>query len=216
MISNNLKKRTFTSILLLSLVFLIFNFNPVLIYSLIILGVLSILEFLQLTKKMIKGLFFYIMLNLIFIIFILSFCFTFYFFSNITGLKFILFIILMGCISSDIGGYFFGKILKGPKLTKISPNKTISGAVGSIISTTMVCSLLFFYFLGNLSIKFLVVACMTSIFCQIGDLLFSFLKRKSKMKDTGNFLPGHGGVLDRIDGILLGIPFGFITLIFLN
>ena len=134
MISNNLKKRTFTSILLLSLVFLIFNFNPVLIYSLIILGVLSILEFLQLTKKMIKGLFFYIMLNLIFIIFILSFCFTFYFFSNITGLKFILFIILMGCISSDIGGYFFGKILKGPKLTKISPNKTISGAVGSIIS----------------------------------------------------------------------------------
>ena len=216
MISSDFKKRFFTSLVLLSLVFLIFNFDSILIYSLIILGVLSILEFLQLTKKIIKSLFLYIMLNSIFIIFILFFCFTFYFFSNIAGLKFILFILLMGCISSDIGGFIFGKIFKGPKLTKISPNKTVSGAIGSIFLTLVVCSLLFFIFLGNLSIKFLVVACMTSIFCQIGDLLFSFLKRKSKMKDTGNFLPGHGGVLDRIDGILLGIPLGFITLYFLN
>ena len=53
---------------------------------------------------------------------------------------------------------------------------------------------------------------ITSISCQLGDLFFSYLKRKAKVKDSGNFLPGHGGVLDRLDGILLGIPFGFLTL----
>ena len=66
------------------------------------------------------------------------------------------------------------------------------------------------------SYKILVVAVVTSIFCQLGDLFFSFLKRKAKLKDTGKIIPGHGGVLDRLDGILLGIPFGFITIILLN
>ena len=106
----------------------------------------------------------------------------------------------------------FGKIFKGPKLTKISPNKTIAGAVGSLLFSAITLSFLFFYFTKNLIHNFF-TAIITSISCQTGDLFFSYLKRKAKIKDTGNILPGHGGVLDRLDGIFLGIPIGFILLI---
>ena len=116
------------------------------------------------------------------------------------------------CIGSDIGGYIFGKIFKGPKLTKISPKKTISGAIGSIVFSALLFCSLIFAFLNQFNYKFLVVAIITSIFCQIGDLLFSLLKRKAKLKDTGNILPGHGGILDRLDGILLGSPIGFTSI----
>ena len=120
------------------------------------------------------------------------------------------------CIFTDIGGYIFGKTFKGPKLTKISPKKTYAGAAGSIFFTLIIISLLFYYFLHSFNYKIIIIAFTTSIFCQIGDLIFSFLKRKAKLKDTGKFLPGHGGILDRLDGIFLGIPFGFLTLILLN
>tara|TARA_A100001388_G_C28303249_1_gene281923 strand:+ start:270 stop:503 length:234 start_codon:yes stop_codon:yes gene_type:complete len=73
---------------------------------------------------------------------------------------------------------------------------------------------LFYYLTGIYNLKIFMISFLTSIFCQIGDLFFSFLKRKAKMKDTGNFLPGHGGILDRIDGIIIGLPFGFFTFIF--
>ena len=122
----------------------------------------------------------------------------------------------MGCIASDIGGYLFGKYLKGPKLTKISPKKTYSGAFGSIFLTTATMSFLFFNLIQPLNLKIILVAIMTSIFCQIGDLIFSLLKRRANIKDTGNILPGHGGILDRLDGILFGVPLGFIVLIILN
>ena len=127
-----------------------------------------------------------------------------------------MFIFLVGCIASDIGGFVFGKIFKGTKLTQISPNKTYSGALGSIIFTTTIVSFLFLNILKAFNLEIIIIGVITSIFCQFVDLLFSFLKRKANVKDTGNFLPGHGGVLDRLDGIFLGIPFGFFSLILLN
>ena len=216
MISNNLKKRIYTSLILLSLVLMIFNSNIILIYFLIILGVLSIIEFTGILKKIPLSIIYTFLANFIFIIYISVFCFMFFFFSNLFGLKTILFILLIGCIASDIGGFIFGKIFNGPKLTKISPKKTYAGSLGSIILTLLVVSSLFFYSTQSFEFNILIIAFATSVSCQIGDLFFSFLKRKAKIKDTGNFLPGHGGVLDRIDGILLGIPIGFLTLILLN
>ena len=212
MISNNFKKRIFTSLALLVLVFFIFSSYSILTYSLLVLGVISILEFLGITKKILKNKIAFILINAFFISYIFVFISIFLFFSNNILTKYILFILLLGCIASDIGGYIFGKFFKGPKLTKISPNKTYSGAIGSIIFTLVVISILFFFLTNLLNFKILFIALATSISCQLGDLLFSFFKRKAKLKDTGNFLPGHGGVLDRIDGILFGIPVGLTTL----
>ena len=216
MISINLKKRILTSLILFLTIFLIFNSNIILIYSLIIFGVLSILEFLELTKKIFSNKLFLFLINIFFIFYIFIYTFMFFFFSNVPGLKIILCIILIGCIASDIGGYLFGKIFQGPKLTKISPKKTYSGAFGSIFLTAVIMTFLFLNFVQSFNLKIILVAISTSIFCQIGDLIFSLLKRKANMKDTGKILPGHGGVLDRFDGILFGVPLGFITLIILN
>ena len=107
----------------------------------------------------------------------------------------------------------FGKIFKGRKLTKISPNKTISGALGSIVFSFVVINFIFYYFLNLFGIKFLFLSIFTSITNQLGDLFFSYLKRKAKIKDTGYFLPGHGGFLDRLDGILIGLPLSIIFFI---
>ena len=116
--------------------------------------------------------------------------------------------------SSDIGGFIFGKTLKGPKITKISPNKTYSGAFGSIIFTCFILFMLFYFFNFDLEMKIIFIAFITSVACQVGDLFFSFLKRKAKIKDTGKILPGHGGLLDRIDGILFGVPIGSLSILF--
>ena len=212
MISSNLKKRILTSLALFLLVFFIFISNLVLAYSLLVLGVLSVLEFLEISKRIIKKKLAFILINIFFVSYVFTFVAIFLFSSNNILLKYLLFILLLGCIASDLGGYIFGKILKGPKLTKISPNKTYTGALGSIILTLITISFLFFYFMNLFNLKILIVALITSISCQLGDLFFSFLKRKAKLKDTGNFLPGHGGILDRLDGIFFGIPMGLITL----
>ena len=216
MILNNFKKRFLTSLLLLLLFFLIFKSYIILNYCLIVLGVLSILEFLNLSRKIFKNKLGLILLNIFFISYIFIFCFIFLMFFNNSLLKYTLSIILFGCIASDIGGFIFGKIFKGPKLTKISPNKTYSGAIGSIVLTLITVSFLFYYFLKIFNVDIIILALVVSIFCQLGDLLFSLLKRKAKVKDTGNILPGHGGVLDRLDGIYLGIPVGILTLALLN
>ncbi len=216
MITNNLKKRILTSFFLLLLILIIFKYDFVLIYSLIILGVLSIIEFNGITNIIFKNKIIKMFINYFFIIYIFLFCYLFFFFSNFIGLKILLYILLIGCVSSDIGGYISGKLFKGPRLTKISPKKTYTGALGSIILSTFSISVLFFFLINNLNFKIILIGVMTSISCQFGDLFFSYLKRKAKIKDTGNFLPGHGGVLDRVDGILLGIPVGFLTLIALN
>tara|TARA_E500000178_G_C16759591_1_gene634139 strand:+ start:118 stop:702 length:585 start_codon:yes stop_codon:yes gene_type:complete len=181
---------------------------------LMILGTFSLLEFFNISlkifkKKRLKQL----LSNLIFTIYIFSFCSYFFALSFFLHLKIILFVILITCVASDIGGFVFGKIFKGPKLTKVSPNKTISGSIGSILFSSSVISLSIYFVTESFDPYILIIGILVSISCQIGDLFFSFLKRKSSIKDSGNFLPGHGGVLDRVDGLLLGIPIGFLILL---
>jgi len=215
MMEKNLKKRIFTSIALLLLTILFFMSKLVLIYTLIVLGILSIMEFSNLMNKIYKEKKIIFFSNIFFIVYIFLFSFFFFYFSNIFQLKILLFLVLLACIASDIGGFIIGKIFKGPKLSKISPKKTISGSFGSLVFASVFFSYGFFYLTNTINVKIILVGLLTSIFCQLGDLFFSFLKRKGNIKDTGNFFPGHGGVLDRLDGIFFGIPFGFIFLILL-
>jgi phosphatidate cytidylyltransferase len=214
-VSKNLKKRIYTSLALVFLMYLTLSFNSILVFSLLIISVLSLLEFFNIIKKITKKKIYLILFNSVFIIYVIIFSLMFFFFSNFFQLKILLFSLLFGCVASDIGGFVFGRIFKGPRLTKISPNKTISGAIGSLIFTCIIVSVSIFYFTKNFSYLILIISVMTSIGCQLGDLFFSYLKRKAKLKDTGNFLPGHGGVLDRLDGIFIGIPLGFISIILL-
>ena len=124
---------------------------------------------------------------------------------DVEGILFILSI----CILSDIGGYIVGKSIGGKKLTKISPNKTISGSIGSFLF-----SLLPLMFIDEIFVKVefinIIWILTISLTCQLGDLFISYLKRLAKVKDTGSFLPGHGGILDRIDGIVFGVPASFL------
>ena len=216
MIENILKKRIQTSLVLLILVYFMITNNMISTYALIVFGVLSVIEFFQISKKIFLKKFFRYLFNFLFIIYLSLFCYFFFIFSNLSFLKITLYTVLFGCIASDIGGYVFGKIFKGPKITKISPNKTFSGALGSIIFTCLVVSSSLFFFTNNFSQLVIILSVIISLSCQIGDLFFSFLKRKAKIKDTGAFFPGHGGILDRMDGILLGIPFGLISIIILH
>tara|TARA_X000000950_G_scaffold40156_1_gene43558 strand:- start:318 stop:965 length:648 start_codon:yes stop_codon:yes gene_type:complete len=211
----DLKKRVFTSLGLLLILIFIAKIDFLLLFFLIVFGLFSIIEFFNIIKKITKNNFLKFIQNSLFVLFIFFYCYLFFFFSNIPQLKIILFILLLGCIASDIGGLTFGRIFKGPKLTIISPKKTISGSLGSILFSILIINILFFYFINSFNIKIFTVSIITSIGSQLGDLFFSYLKRKAKIKDTGNILPGHGGVLDRLDGIFLGIPSGFIAFTFL-
>ena len=143
------------------------------------------------------------------LIFILFSFYTFFSLRNYNELSFFLLILII-CISTDIGGYIFGKIFKGKKFSKISPNKTYSGVVGSFLLSLLISTLFF----SNIDIvlNYLLFTVILSAISQLGDLLISFLKRKAKIKDTGSFLPGHGGLLDRLDGILLAIPIGLLII----
>ena len=123
-------------------------------------------------------------------------------------------LIIIVCISTDIGGYVFGKIFKGPKLTKFSPNKTITGVIGSFI-LSIISMLVFSLVLNkiNFSVKLIIFTVMISLISQLGDITISFFKRKSNIKDTGKIIPGHGGLLDRIDGMLFAFPFSYIFIL---
>ena len=211
MISDNFKKRIITSITLFFLTFLIFNNNLILVYSLIIFGILSFLEFSLIINKITLNKVKKFLSNIFFIFYLFSFYSTLTLLISSPQFKIIIFFLLLGCITSDIGGFIVGKIFKGQKLTKISPNKTVSGSIGALLLTIIVMSLTFFYFFKTLKIEIIFLALITSFTCQVGDLFFSYLKRKAKLKDTGSFLPGHGGVLDRLDGIYLAMPVGLIS-----
>ena len=111
------------------------------------------------------------------------------------------------CIFSDIGGYIIGKSIGGKKLTKISPNKTISGSFGSFLFSLLPLGILMILgFKEDFSVKIILFCLLISLACQIGDLIISYFKRLAKVKDTGKILPGHGGMLDRIDGVIFAIP----------
>lgn len=209
----NLKRRVLTSLFLLFFFILIFKSKLVLLYSLLILSVFSILEFLNISKSIFKNITYYVF-NFFFIIFI-SFFSLFFFLFSLGKVKILLIIILLGCIASDIGGFVFGNLFKGPKLTKISPKKTISGSIGSFFSCCVVVMSLVFFLLKNLNLNIFFISIIISLSCQLGDLFFSYLKRKAKIKDYSNLLPGHGGVIDRLDGIFFGLPIGLIAFLFL-
>ena len=129
-----------------------------------------------------------------------------------------LFIVLI-CVSTDIGGYIFGKIFKGPKLTKLSPNKTYSGMIGgyflSIILTNIFLNYSYFFKIKTEFTKetFLFILLISTV-SQIGDVVVSYFKRLSKIKDTGKIIPGHGGLLDRVDGMIFAFPFAYLTIKF--
>tara|TARA_B110000003_G_C16443679_1_gene455069 strand:- start:79 stop:609 length:531 start_codon:yes stop_codon:yes gene_type:complete len=141
------------------------------------------------------------------------FCFFSYVIHSSESEVFFFYIVSI-CFFTDIGGYVFGKILGGKKLSKISPNKTISGTIGSFISS--IIPLIFFLnfdFLNlELNMNNILFCLLISLISQLGDLFISFIKRKAKIKDTGNLLPGHGGVLDRVDGIIFAVPFSYFLL----
>ncbi len=214
--SVNLKERFITSIFLILMLYIIFLYNSLLIVSLLLIGILSLIEFFGIMNRFIKNDFKKFLFNLIFIIYLFIFIFIFISFSIFPHLKIILFIILLGCVGSDLGGYIVGKTLNGPKLTKISPNKTVAGAFGSIIFTFIFISGIIFLTTNKFFQEYLWISILTSLACQLGDLFFSYLKRKAKIKNTGNYLPGHGGIIDRLDGILLGLPVGLFATIILN
>ncbi len=210
--SKNFQKRIYTSIILFLLLFLMITNNYIMAFFLIIIGIFSVLEFFKIILKIFeKNKIKQFISSIIFIIYIFSFCTCFLILSSFLHLKILIFTILLTCVASDIGGFIFGKIFKGPKLTKISPKKTISGAIGSLMFSSLFILMLTYYLTKSLDMNTIIIGLIISTSCQIGDLFFSFLKRKSYMKDSGNFLPGHGGILDRIDGILLGVPVGFFT-----
>lgn len=211
---SNLTSRVLTSFVLLILTFLIWIYDSLFYFTLILAGVFSIIEFFELNNKIFKKKKLIFIFNIIFIFYIFLFCSLALIFTFNIYLKILLFVLILTCVSSDIGGFVVGKIFKGPKISKISPNKTVSGAIGSIIFSCISFTFLIYLKVNNFNFSYIFIASCTSIGCQIGDLFFSLLKRKAKIKDTGKFLPGHGGVLDRLDGMLLGIPTGFIIISF--
>ena len=221
---DNLVKRTITSFfLIIILCFCLFYSDNTWKTLVIIFLFLCFFEFYNLINKIYKNKFFK---SIIFFL-ISLYLYFFYFFLIKLKIEFsewIILILLITCIFSDIGGYVVGKLIGGPRLTSISPNKTISGAFGSILFTVIGTSL-FIIFLEKIvenlisfefSVFNLAWLIIMSIICQSGDLLVSYLKRKAKVKDTGNILPGHGGILDRVDGILFAIPFGVLIYFFLG
>ncbi len=214
---NNLQKRIFTSFILSAVLLICIFLNKHSFFILVIMA--SVISFFELNNlvnkiwkknKLLKN-----SINIICFLYLFFFTYSAYELYNIK-LNLIIFTILV-CIFSDIGGYIIGKSIGGKKLTKISPNKTISGSIGSF--TFSLIPIIIFYlkysFSKNTDLIFLVIFCLfTSLTCQLGDLFISYFKRKAKVKDTGTILPGHGGLLDRIDGIIFAVPLIFIIVEF--
>ena len=206
-----LNKRIITSFLLILLLFLAIKVSFFLLIVLFFIFCEIFYEFYYILNKIYKKHKVKFYLNLIFFLFYLTF-FILIIWSNLNSkndLNIIqIYLIISICVATDIGGYIFGNIFKGKKLTKISPKKTYSGMIGSYISSLIVSSVFFnnYFTIENLFIISLVISSLS----QIGDLSISYLKRKSKIKDTGNILPGHGGLLDRFDGLILAVPFGYL------
>ena len=206
---NNFLKRVLTSIaLILLLLMALFN-NLLWLLLLTITSLISYFEFKNLIQIIWKNnVLKKNMINFFFILYLILFTYLLY-----NSNKNDLIIILSVCIFSDIGGYICGKLIGGKKLTRISPNKTISGSIGSTLFSLLPIIYYIYHYKYLLNIEFnylkiCVVFILISIICQLGDLFISYFKRRSNVKDTGSILPGHGGLLDRIDGILFAVPFG--------
>ena len=212
-----INKRILTSLALILVIYLCIKNSYILLVSLLLLSFISINEFSRIFKNIFKkNLFLIFFSNIFSTIYLSLFSIIIWFCLNSTqdikimALIFLLFI----CILTDIGGFIFGKLIGGKKLTKISPNKTYSGMFGSFIFSLLFGYIFYHYQLNILilNINIFIFIFIISLISQLGDLMISFLKRKAKLKDTGSILPGHGGILDRIDGILLAIPLGIFLI----
>tara|TARA_B100000963_G_scaffold359667_1_gene387692 strand:- start:916 stop:1551 length:636 start_codon:yes stop_codon:yes gene_type:complete len=204
MINNELQKRIFSSIILIptALFFIIkgsFFFNFFLILCLII----TLYEWYMMSKK--KNYHFFGYLFLLF-----SFYSAYFIRNDFTAGSYVFLAIMLICISTDIGGYVFGKIFRGPKLTKISPKKTYAGVFGGYLLSIIFIYIFNDYLNENFDFKEFILVIMISTISQLGDIVVSYFKRLSKIKDTGKIIPGHGGILDRIDGMIFAFPFYFI------
>jgi phosphatidate cytidylyltransferase len=219
--STELKKRIITSLMLLALLMLMYFYSFIMIISLIVISMICWVEFYALISKIIKKdsikdkLFRFLYKSTSLLYFSLLIFFLIYIETYHSNLNIYILYSILVAIFSDIGGFVFGKTFKGKKLTKISPNKTISGSIGSFVLSL---SLIPFFnnVLADHNLLILsLVTILISLASQLGDLCISFLKRKAKVKHTSNILPGHGGFLDRVDGIIFTIPMGFALLNFI-
>mgnify|MGYP003976991033 FL=1 len=212
-------KRLLSSLILLPIaLFFTLKGSVFFIFFLCIIFFVTSFEWLKMSKKLKKFKFFGICF--LFLSFFLA-----YLLRNKQGFETFLFIILISNLT-DLGGFIFGKIFKGPKLIKISPNKTYSGAIGSFI-VSLIGGLIYLEYIPETLLSsyldgyeniieynlFTLIFILTiSLISQIGDLIISYFKRLAKIKNTGNILPGHGGLLDRIDGIIFVVPFSYFIL----
>ena len=217
--NTNIKKRILTSVLLISLLIGMFFYSYIMIISLIIISIISWIEFYALISKILKKnilkdkflRFFYKTLSLIYLSGLVYLIFAIE--SKYSNLKIYLLYSVLVAILSDIGGLVCGKIFKGKKLTKSSPNKTISGSIGSFVFSLFLIPFFYKVQIDQTLINLFLITIIISLISQLGDLFISLLKRKAKVKDTSDLLPGHGGVLDRIDGIIFTIPLGIFLFI---
>ena len=214
--SNELKKRIITSFLLMSLLTTMYIYSIVLIIALLVISIIVWIEFYALISKILPKnkfkdkllRFLYKTISLLYLSLLVYFIVaieTYY-----LNLKPYLLYSVIVAILSDVGGIVFGKTFKGKKLTKISPNKTISGSIGSFILSLFVIPFLYNELIFYSSLTLILITILISLTSQLGDLFISFLKRKAKVKDTSDILPGHGGFLDRVDGIIFAIPMGIL------
>ena len=212
MIKKELTKRILSSIILMPIV-LFFIVKGTFLFNFFILICLLITtyEWMKMSKKN-----FFKIFGTIFII--ISFYTIFKIRNEFDRDYFHLLLVIIICMSTDIGGYLFGNVFKGPKLTKISPKKTYSGVIGSFLLSIIFTNLFLDIYLDVKTFKFskemFIFILSVSFISQSGDIFVSYFKRKSKIHDTGNLIPGHGGILDRIDGMIFAFPFSY--LVFLN
>ena len=215
---NNLFQRIITSGILLLIISISLFYNKyVWLFFTIIVSLILFIEFNNLTKKIWRKEKNTIVVanisSLLFLVILVLVCYDIYNKPPI-GLAFILLI----CIFSDSGGYIIGNLVGGKKLTKISPKKTISGSIGSFIFSLMPLLIFWYYYKQTNEINFytryfsslIPISLFLSLVCQLGDLFISYFKRMAKVSDTGSILPGHGGLLDRIDGVIFVIPAAYI------
>ena len=207
-----LTKRVISSLILIPLSFyLIIKGNILFNFFLALCYLISIYEWFMMNKKN--------FIKYIGIIFLSSSFIIVYLLRNYdpccnnyhTGLRLFIVTTLI-CIFADIGGYIFGKFFKGPNLTKISPNKTYSGLIGAYclpILSVFILAKINIYEL-ELNLKMFTFIVIVSSISQIGDIIISYFKRISNIKDTGKIIPGHGGILDRIDGMIFAFPASYI------
>ena len=213
---SELLKRSISSLFLMSLIFLSALINDYIFLSILFIVIIfSWIEWIKVIEKIrFKKIYriIHIILFLIYLLMAFIVCFNVFVID-----KYFFLTILMICVFSDVGGYVFGKTFGGKKLTKISPNKTISGSIGSFILSYIGFFVIYLYFSDLLFVRLQIEALVfipffISLICQLGDLFISYYKRRAKIKNTGNLIPGHGGLLDRIDGSIFALPIGFIII----